>query len=579
MNEHRDLTLEHILYALALLIGMVLRFINLGDLPLSDFEATGAYQAWQIVQGQQPDLGANPAYVHLTAVIFFVTGATNTLARFIPTLAGSMLVLLPWGLRDRIGRAAAILLAFGLALDPGLVAVSRLAGGGMLAVTFTLLAIAMWMKKRDALAGFFAGMAVLSGPAVWSGLVIVAAYRGLVRLLSTRKSGQEQQSQSPVGPVPAPEGLPADRLTRAIAWGLGSLFLVGSLFVLSPKGLSAFAGTIVEYVIGWWLPSGVPVWQVLLALPAYELFPLIFGIAAMIRGLRKKDWLTSQLSLVTLVALVLVLAYPGRQTGDLVWGIIPLWVLTVRELGQHFDFAGRSPWEVGGVMVVTVVILVFAWLNLASLINLTITSETGQVRLFMIIGILLLWVLSLLLIASGWSAAIARLGVVWGGVLFLSFFTVSMATFAAGLHYPRTVELWSRGSVITDADLVLQTAEELSLWNTGHKTQLPVTILNLDAPSLRWLFRDWQVEEKAALAVTDTPALIIAAFDSAINLQVPYRGQDFVWQRAPAWQGRTPEERLRWLIYHRLPAEDELILFWARADLMLDSQGLPAPPR
>src|SRR5512136_2562705 len=111
-------TLEHAFYALALVIAVTLRFLHLGALPLSDFEADWALQAWRVAQGLKPALGPDPAYIHLTAITFYLFGATNFLARFWPALAGSALVLAPWLLRSRFGRIPALVLAFGFALDP-----------------------------------------------------------------------------------------------------------------------------------------------------------------------------------------------------------------------------------------------------------------------------------------------------------------------------------------------------------------------------------------------------------------------------------------------------------------------------
>src|SRR5512140_2639974 len=150
-------TLEHTIYAIALAIAIGLRFLHLGALPLSDAEADWALQALRITQGLRPAIGPNPAYVHLTAVLFAIFGATNFLARFWPALAGTALVLAPWFVRNRFGRAPAIILAFGLALDPGMVAMSHLAGGPMLAISFLVLAVLAWANDRRPLAGVFAG--------------------------------------------------------------------------------------------------------------------------------------------------------------------------------------------------------------------------------------------------------------------------------------------------------------------------------------------------------------------------------------------------------------------------------------
>src|SRR5512138_3857470 len=104
-------------------------------------------------------MGLMTAYVPLTAILFGIFDATNFLARFWPALAGTALVLTPWALRGRFSRPTAILLAFGLALDPGLVAMSHLAGSPMVAITFVVLTVLAWVNRRRALAGVFAGLA------------------------------------------------------------------------------------------------------------------------------------------------------------------------------------------------------------------------------------------------------------------------------------------------------------------------------------------------------------------------------------------------------------------------------------
>jgi predicted membrane-bound mannosyltransferase len=88
-------------------------------------------------------LGSQPAYIFLTGSTFAVFGSSDFTARLWPALLGGCLVLLPFFFRRPLGRLAALVCAFGLALDPGLVAVSRQAGGPMLAVSFLLLALGL----------------------------------------------------------------------------------------------------------------------------------------------------------------------------------------------------------------------------------------------------------------------------------------------------------------------------------------------------------------------------------------------------------------------------------------------------
>src|SRR5215211_2503076 len=171
MNSSR-LKNEGWLYGLAFLIALGLRLIQLGASPLTDSEGALAMQAFRISLGQNPLLGSQPAYVLLTSVLFAVIESTNFMARLIPALVGSALVFAPFFFREQLKPRPALILAFLFAIDPGLVALSRLASGTILAVTFLLFAWAMWRNQRLIPAGVFAGLALLSGPSLWAGLFV-----------------------------------------------------------------------------------------------------------------------------------------------------------------------------------------------------------------------------------------------------------------------------------------------------------------------------------------------------------------------------------------------------------------------
>jgi hypothetical protein len=250
----RPLTLEHAFYALALAIGLGLRFLNLGATPLSDFEADWALQALQITRGLHPVIGANPGYVHLTAVLFAIFGGTNFLARFWPALAGCLLVLVPWALRERLGRVTALILAFGLAIDPGLVGLSRQAGGPMLAVASIVLTLLAWNQSRRALAGVLAGLALLSGPAAWYGLLGLGLAWAFTSRIQRAAAGRDSAS-------PAARPANWEDFRPALIWGLGTVLVLGSLLAFSPQGLvgivssCAVGGPFQTYRSGrrWWL--------------------------------------------------------------------------------------------------------------------------------------------------------------------------------------------------------------------------------------------------------------------------------------------------------------------------------------
>ncbi len=567
-------TLEHAIYAIALVIAIGLRFLHLGALPLSDTEANWALQALRITQGLRPAIGPNAAYVHLTAVLFAIFGATNFLARLWPALAGTVLVLAPWFMRSCFGRLPAIVLAFGLAIDPGLVAMSRLAGGPILSIAFPVLAVLAWARDRRALAGVFAGLALLSGPSIWLGLLGIALtwafISGAVRKIQLRNEANETEPK----PAPLFPDFSFQNFRPALYWGIGAILVVGSLLIFSPKGLSAFVTSFWTFLKGWWTLSNVPAWQPALALPAYEILPLGFGIAGIVRGIVKKDPAIISLGTWALVAVLLAIVYPSRQVGDLAWALLPLWVLAAYELGHHLDFQGQPLWEVAAVMTVVIVFVVFGWLNVASLTNMDLAAQITRTRMYLLLAVVFLIVLSLLLASTGWSPRIARLGGVWAGVVCLTLFTIAMTTGAATIREPLTNELWPPQPRPGRVDILLKVANQISELNRGDAAQLPLTILSTDSPALHWLFRQWKVQDVTELAPDATPEMIITP-PGDVSLSATYRGEPLVLTETVDWGQATSAEWLKWLVYRQMPVQRQQVDLWVRSDLMLDNQGVP----
>ncbi len=568
MSSSRDFTIEHALYGLALALGLGIRLLQLGRLPLSDFEAGWALQALDLAQGTGRQVGANPAYVHLTAILFYLLPASNFLARLWPALAGTSLILLPFFWRDRLGRLPALLLAFGLALDPGLTALARLAGGPMLALAALLWAGTFWRHRRPAAAGICAGAALLSGPAAWFGISSLALAAGLGWAGPRPGAGEAEQARGP--------GRFDWGAARAAAlWGLGTILLLGTLGLLSPLGVSGVFGALLDFLRGWGTTPQVLPHYLLIALPAYAPLALIFGLAGIGRAVLERDRDRIGLGLWALAVLLLALVYPGRQTADLMWMLAPLWALAAAELSRHFDFGLHNRWGAAGTVTLTFALLTSTWFYLTNAVSVNLPGELGQARLLILLVLLLVLALALVLVAYGWSLALSRLGLVWGGGVFLLLLTIAALTDAAGLRQPRTAELWTPAPRIAQADLLLETIEELSAWNARDPRGLPVTAAGVESPALRWLLRDHSLAFMAAPPVNQAPPLLITA-EMQPSLMTAYRGQDFVWRQTPDWANARPADWLRWYLFRQISLRSENIILWARSDLLFES--LPAAP-
>ncbi len=568
------MTVEQFLYLSIFLLAILVRGVSLSSPALSEFEADAALRAWQVTQGESIELGSRPGYVLLTSLLFFIFGRGEAVARFWPVLAGCLLVLTPFAFRSQLGKKAALVLALALCLDPGLVSLSRLAGGPMMAVGFGLAAVASWFAGIPVFAGVFTGLALLSGPAALQGAIGLAAAGSAYQVLRTRgwiavKAADETSSVAPLSSHNGPADTESAWRTGLISGG-GTLLLAGTLFLRFPQGLSALFNAVPAYIQGWFVFSDVPVLRLPTALLAYQSIALLFAGVSLARarmGTRPAN--TARfLSIWLLAALLLALLYPSRQVADLSWVLLPLWGLAAIELARFLEF-GPDVGLIGVVAALVTVLIASIWLNGAGLS----TSQPGDpnfpLRLLVIAGALTLIVLSTLLVGYGWSFEVALRGLMWGGAIWLLFLLLSGTWAESARPESHRISLWAPAPAAGQSSLLISTLADLGEWNEGQPQSLDIVAL-ADSASLRWSLLDFsQARFSAHLASGETPSVVITPQGQELGLAADYRGQDFSWRIYPDWQQMTPLAWARWFLVREAPTRSEQIILWARDDLFI----------
>ncbi len=555
---------EIALYTIAFVLAFAVRVIRLGTLPLTDIEAKWALQALGLAQGAHPVLGSQPAYVFLTGILFFLYGGgTNFLARFVPALTGSALVFVPILFRDRLRLRPSLILAFFIALEPGLVAISRQAGSFILAITFVFLTWGFWRQKSARWAGVFAGLALLSGSALWAGLLSLILTWAILQ--AWERGSKTESAKSPA----------RSEWLSALWFGLGTLIVGGTLFFLSPNGLSVWVSALPEYLAGWRNPSGVSFGMLLLSLVVYQPLALILGLITVVRGLwpKEKDRRVARLSLWALVGLLLALFYPGRQVSDLAWMLIPLWSLAALELARNLKIFSEERVEVLGVVGLSILILAFSWLDFLALSQTAGPSDQANLRAWLLFGSLFLLLMSILLVAVGWSKRSARLGAVWGLVVMLGIYSLGVMFAAGGLRVTPGVELWNAGASPAESDLLLMTVNQMSDWSKTNANALSVTIVGIDSPALKWLLHQHKVEVVSSLDASTSPSIVITTGQDNPSLAAGYRGQSFAWRQSPLWDAAQTSDWLHWVAFHQMAQTPETIIVWVRNDLFIDANS------
>lgn len=562
---HRRFKYEGWLYLLAFLIALAARLTQLGLLPLTDAEAAPALQALRLSQSASPALDPHPLYILSTYVLFLLYGGgTNFLARFIPTFIGSLFVLTPLLFEDRIKPRPSLIFAFFLALDPGLVAISRQAASPMLAIAFLSFSIGFYNKNKTAHAAVAAALALLSGPSVWLGILIVGVAYALSKLLTFRESDSDEKHTPPS--QPATFNLqPATFLPFIL-----TLLLAGTLLFTVPGGLGAAFSSIPAFINSWRAPSDISQGILIFSLLAYQPFALALAIAALLRGWTRGLRRIIYLSVWLLISLLFAIFLPGRRMADLAWALIPLNALASLELARHFTIYPEERRQTAGVTALTVFIWAFAWLGFAGINWLPAGTPEFNLRAGMLIGSVLLLIVSLILVAAGWSVRVAQVGGVWGMALCLGALSLGGMIGSTGIRGSSFPELWRLPNSPAQAKLLRDTVSEVSETGRGNDHSSTVVILGIVSPALEWALRENPTQLADALDPSDNPDIVITSFETNPQLASVYRGQDFLWRQTPLWNLADTPAWLRWLSLREMPQSQENLILWARSDLFLD---------
>ena len=172
---------------------VALRFWDLGDRALHHDESLHAYFSWRYAEFFTYDhnpLMHGPFQFHIIAAVFKLFGDSDFTARVAAATFGSALVLMPFLLRDYLGRIGWLVTALFIAFSPTLLYFSRFARGDMFVAVFTLgMVICMWRYMRDQKLGYLAGLALFLGlsfstkeTTFFTALIFIAYLNALVGL-------------------------------------------------------------------------------------------------------------------------------------------------------------------------------------------------------------------------------------------------------------------------------------------------------------------------------------------------------------------------------------------------------------
>jgi uncharacterized protein (TIGR03663 family) len=141
-------TWEALAYAGLVAVAAIMRLWDLGTRAMHHDESLHVLYSWYLYAGrgyQHDPMMHGPFQFHANALIYFLFGDSDFTGRALYAVFGTVLVLVPFFMRDLLGRFGALATAVMLAFSPTMLYYSRFARNEILMAVFNLvLAIAAW---------------------------------------------------------------------------------------------------------------------------------------------------------------------------------------------------------------------------------------------------------------------------------------------------------------------------------------------------------------------------------------------------------------------------------------------------
>ena len=228
--------------------GLVLRLVELAERPLHHDESIDAWYSWKFLNNNYE--GYDPVYhgplrFYLTAGLFWVFGESHTTARMVAVLAGAGMIVLPWFLRQSLGRAVTLTASAVLAFSPIALYMTRLGREDSLTAFITLammVVIVRFLDRPRLLLPTLFGFLLAAGFAVKeTTFIVVFIFGGFFLALLAEQAAQQARPQSPQGESGGPSGwswmLPGGLVPMGIAFGFSGYYDVEVFLTLGIYGV------------------------------------------------------------------------------------------------------------------------------------------------------------------------------------------------------------------------------------------------------------------------------------------------------------------------------------------------------
>ncbi len=504
---------ETLLYGLMIVVAILTRFWDLGSRGMSHDESLHTQYSWQLYVGkgyEHNPMMHGPFKFHLTALIYFIFGASDYTSRMGPALFGVVLVALPFLLRKYLGRYGALVTSFLFLISPSIMYHGRYIRDEIFMLVWWMLmivALFRWLDDREE-RWVILGVTALTFSITTMEVSYIHGFIGLTFILAALAAEFVKRGEAPF--LEAIKSIPL----RTILISLGLFTVIYTLlyttFFTNPKGVLGIPES-----IGYWLRQqpvqrgSQPWYYYLLLLPLYEFTPLFFGLVATVvypfsPRLRLKqagDTLAGRLFVPFLlyqwILAFAIFSWAGEKMPWLtVYMAMPLAMIAGRFVG---DVLESADWHairerggfVLGVLLVPTLITLLIWIGLRPFRGMSLQrlGETMQWLASLAVLVLLAGtVVQYVLRMTPRRAGYVVFAVVFG---LFSLFTIRAAWMVSFINQEWTKEMLFYAHASPDVKLVVAEIEDLSE-RLGQYKDMKIAYDNAVPWPMEWYFRDYR---------------------------------------------------------------------------------------
>ena len=563
--KNKLFTIEYLIYTLIIFIGIAFRFINLGKLPLSDVEGSISLHALSLISGGKGASFSDQTFLsNLQAVLFFLFGNSNFVARLFPAAVGVIFILIPFLFRNFVNPKMMIILSFWIALSPTFISLSRQVDSTVLFLLSISIFFYFLIKRSAIFSTIFFVLSMLSGK-----IFLLFFVPSVISLMYVYLFVNRQNNSTYAQII---------HLIKSFQWKKFGLYSMVAYVLLStfgfifPSQLSGFGYGINATFNSFSQPSIVSLSDLVRGLLFYELAAIFFGLIGTIYIIRKNQFVGLFITGMITFSIVQIIVMTEKTI--VINAII---VISLMIAGSYFvnQFIFLPRHLRTKIMVVTLIALVILFFISLAFMSMFANSYQGEqentLRIFFIIAGFALIIGAGLL--AGWAISweIAGKSFLLLSISYLLILTVSASVNASGLRNPYQNEILRIDPIPIEHDLLINTLESYSEWNYGNKKSISIHILGDQSPSMYWALRNFDNISQGNVIPFDkeVDAIITNADQNLVQVD-SFRGQDILWTSKPAWSLMTTNETTQWFLTRRAP-QDMLLqksnIIWIRNSL------------